>query len=98
VIVRPALDDWKTGGATVADVTVRYWAGAREAAGVDDERVDAASVAQVLALLTARGGRLAEVVSRSSVLVDGRVVRADGPDVPLADGQTVEVLPPFAGG
>ena len=82
----------------MADVTVRYWAAAREAAGVDDEHVDAASVGEVLGRLTARGGRLAEVVRRSSVLVDGRVVRHDGADVPLDDGQTVEVLPPFAGG
>ena len=82
----------------MADVTVRYWAGAREAAGVDDEPVSAGSVAEVLDLLRARGGRLAEVVDRSSVLVEGRVVRDDGAAVPLADGQTVEVLPPFAGG
>lgn len=82
----------------MAEVTVRYWAGAREAAGVDEERLGADTVAQVLAALSARGGRLAEVVARSSVLVEGRVVRDDAPDLPLVDGQTVEVLPPFAGG
>lgn len=82
----------------MAEVTVRYWAGAREAAGVDDERLDADTVSQVLQALTARGGRLAEVLARSSVLVDGRVVRDDARGLPLDDGQTVEVLPPFAGG
>ncbi|HEX3003643.1 MAG TPA: MoaD/ThiS family protein, partial [Angustibacter sp.] len=56
------------------------------------------TVGQVLQALSARGGRLAEVLARSSVLVDGRVVRADAPDLALAEGQTVEVLPPFAGG
>lgn len=80
------------------EVTVRYWAGAREAAGTDDERLTADSVGQVLQQLTARGGRLAEVLARSSVLVDGRVVRDDAPDLALTEGQTVEVLPPFAGG
>lgn len=82
----------------MAEVTVRYWAGAREAAGVEEEHVGADTVGQVLQALSARGGRLAEVLARSSVLVDGRVVRADAPDLALAEGQTVEVLPPFAGG
>lgn len=79
----------------MAEVTVRYWAGARDAAGTDDERLSATSVLELVAALCARPGPLAEVVRRSSVLVDGRVVRDD---VPLRDGQTVEVLPPFAGG
>ncbi|KQX61603.1 MoaD/ThiS family protein [Angustibacter sp. Root456] len=82
----------------MAEVTVRYWAGAREAAGVDEERLAADTVVEVLQALAARGGRLAEVLGRSSVLVDGRVVRDDATDLRLADGQTVEVLPPFAGG
>lgn len=76
-------------------VTVRYWAGAREAAGVDDEPVHAGSVARLRELLEQRGERLREVLRRSSLLVDGRVVRGDAP---LTAGQTVEVLPPFAGG
>lgn len=80
------------------DVTVRYWAGARDAAGTDEERLNAASVQDVVRQLTARGAPLEEVVRRSSLLVDGRVVHLDEPDVALADGQTVEVLPPFAGG
>lgn len=79
-------------------VTVRYWAGARDAAGVDDEQLAASSVREVVALLTSRGAPLDAVVRRSSVLVDGRVVRGDALDVTLLDGQVVEVLPPFAGG
>ncbi|GAB3592179.1 MoaD/ThiS family protein [Angustibacter peucedani] len=82
----------------MAEVTVRYWAGAREAAGVDDEPVAAASVREVVDQLTARGAPLDAVVRRSSLLVDGRVVRDDALDAALDDGQTVEVLPPFAGG
>lgn len=79
----------------MATVTVRYWAGAREAAGCDDESVSAAATAELVAELSARTPALAPVLARSSLLVDGRVVRDD---VLLADGQVIEVLPPFAGG
>jgi len=79
----------------VAEVTVRYWAGARDAAGTDDERLHATSVPELVAQLCGRPGPLPEVVRRSALLVDGQVARGD---VPLVDGQTVEVLPPFAGG
>jgi molybdopterin converting factor small subunit len=79
----------------VADVTVRYWAGARAAAGLDEERVEATSVQEVVSELSERSSTLAGVLALSSLLVDGRVVRSD---TALEDGQTVEVLPPFAGG
>jgi len=62
---------------------------------VDEEPLEAGSTGDVVAALTARGGELARVVALSSLLVDGSVVR-DAVD--LADGQVVEVLPPFAGG
>ncbi|WP_374101019.1 MoaD/ThiS family protein [Streptomyces phytophilus] len=45
------------------------------------------------------GEDLARVLARCSFLVDGRAVGArDHAGVALADGGTVEVLPPFAGG
>lgn len=79
----------------MADVTVRYWAGARAAAGVDDERLQVSSVDDLVQQLSARTPALAPVLALSSLLVDGLVAR--GP-VELADGAVVEVLPPFAGG
>jgi sulfur-carrier protein len=79
----------------VTEVLVRYWAGARQAAGLDEEWCVATSVQDVVRQLTQRSPALAEVVSRSSLLLDGQVVR---PDDVLEDGQTLEVLPPFAGG
>ena len=79
----------------MAQVSVRYWAGARAAAGVDEEPLEARSTGDVVDALTARGGELARVVAHSSLLVDGSVVRDA---VQLTDGQVVEVLPPFAGG
>ena len=79
----------------MAQVSVRYWAGARAAAGRDEESLVAGSTGDVVDALTARGGELARVVALSSLLVDGQVVHKP---LPLADGQVVEVLPPFAGG
>ena len=94
-VVLRRLGDDERHGVAVAEVSVRYWAGARAAAGVDEEPLVAASTADVVDTLTARGGELARVVALSSLLVDGQVVRDR---LPLTDGQVVEVLPPFAGG
>jgi sulfur-carrier protein len=79
---------------------IRYWAGAKAAAGVAEEPFEGEVLAEVLATVVARhGARLAEVVRRSSFLVDGAPVgRRDPADVRLPDGAVVEVLPPFAGG
>ncbi len=81
-------------------VRVRYWAAAREAAGVESEFVQAATLAEVLeAVATRHDARFARVLAASSLLVDGVAVgQLDPGHVPLADGVTLEVLPPFAGG
>ena len=77
-------------------VTVRYWAGARAAAGVAEERLDAGPlVGDVLDAAVREHPRLADVVAVCSVLGDGRSV---GREVAVPEGQVVEVLPPFAGG
>ena len=83
-------------------VTVRYWAAAKHAAGVAEETLEAATLAEALAQAVARRPAAAEfraVLDRSSFLVDGE--QAGGRDagaVALADGAVIEVLPPFAGG
>jgi molybdopterin converting factor small subunit len=80
-------------------VTIRYFAAARAAAGFDDEIVGVAPGTTVAALLHSLGERnpeLAKVLSRSSYLCDGIAVRDLG--MTLGDAQTVDVLPPFAGG
>jgi molybdopterin synthase sulfur carrier subunit len=82
-----------------AKVTVRYFAAARAAAGVDDEIVGLAPGATVGALvqtLSERDSGLAKVLSRCSYLCDGIAVRDLG--MTLSDAQTLDVLPPFAGG
>ena len=79
----------------MAQVTVRYWAGARDAAGRDEEQLDAPALGDLVQQLAHRTPALAEVLSVSSLLVDGQISR---PSRVLADGDVVEVLPPFAGG
>jgi len=80
--------------------TIRYWAAAKAAAGIAEEPFAEAVLADVLAAAVARhGAGLAQVVARSSFLVDGDPVgRRDPAQVSLPDGAVVEVLPPFAGG
>ena len=90
---------------TVGSVTVRYWAAARAAAGVDSDDIAVgrgATLAQVLdaaRVLHADRPRLAEVLGVCSVLVGDRPVgSADPAGVELHPGDVVELLPPFAGG
>nr|WP_322633602.1 MoaD/ThiS family protein [Glycomyces albidus] len=78
-------------------VTVRYFAGAKAAAGRAEEQVDAADVGELTAVLADRHGpALGKVLSASTLLVDG--LAAKDPATALPAGVTVEVLPPFAGG
>ena len=86
----------------MAKVTIRYWAAAKEAAGMPEESLEAVTLAEALnAIVASRkpGGRLQEVLSRSSFLVDAAPVgRAPRESILLDDGAVIEVLPPFAGG
>ncbi|TQR82553.1 MoaD/ThiS family protein [Mycobacterium hodleri] len=81
------------------DVKVRYFAAARAAAGVDAETVSlapGATVADLVGDLRTRGASLSKVLDRCSFLCDEIAVR--DVDKPLRTNQTVDVLPPFAGG
>jgi molybdopterin converting factor small subunit len=82
---------------------IRYWAGAREAAGVAEEPYAADTLADALSAAIERHGgsvgALAKVLGRCAFVVDGAPVsRQDPTAVRLSAGGTVEVLPPFAGG
>ena len=80
-------------------VTVRYFAAARAAAGAETETVHVApgtTVAGLVETLAARGPELARVLQRCSFLRDEIAVRDEATE--LSDGQTIDVLPPFAGG
>jgi molybdopterin synthase sulfur carrier subunit len=80
------------------DLTVRYFAGARAAAGRPEETVPAGrSLDELTRELAARhGDRLATVLEVASFLVDG--VACHDRRKPLPAGVTIDVLPPFAGG
>ncbi|WP_239333979.1 MoaD/ThiS family protein [Frankia sp. CiP3] len=84
----------------MACVTIRYWAAARDAAGVAEERQHADTLADLLATVSERHpGRLAAVLACCAFLVgDVPVGAREHADVLLVDGCVVEVLPPFAGG
>ena len=83
-------------------ITVRYFAAAAEAAGLDTETF--ATEALPLgtagdlrhAMVAAHGPELGRVLARCSLLAAGRRLPDD--DAPVPDGVTVDVLPPFAGG
>ena len=78
-------------------VTVRYFAGARAASGVDTESRDATSLDQLVGqIVAAHGERLERVLTACSFLVDGTSTRDRA--VALSPGAVVDVLPPFAGG
>ena len=82
--------------AAPAEVLVRYFAGAAEAAGREQEVLPrVATVAELRADLVERhGAAMARVLEVGSLLVDGVVTRDPG----RAIGDRVDVLPPFAGG
>lgn len=88
-------------------MNVRYFAAARAAAGVDEERFELPAGSTVESLLAAVLGverpepqagtpPLDRILARSSLLLNEVAVR-DRTTV-LAAGDVVDVLPPFAGG
>ncbi|MUM15896.1 MoaD/ThiS family protein [Mycobacterium sp. CBMA271] len=83
----------------VASITVRYFAAAASAAGIQEETVElpaGASFDDLTRHLAAKGAELEHVLARCSFLYDGVAVRnrSERPE----SGSVVDVLPPFAGG
>jgi molybdopterin converting factor small subunit len=78
-------------------LVVRYFAGARAAAGRTEEKLTAATLDGLIATLTeTHGESLGRVLSVASFLVDGVAWHDRGAELP--DDATIDVLPPFAGG
>jgi molybdopterin synthase sulfur carrier subunit len=83
----------------MATMSLHYWAGARAAAGVAEERFEADTIAAALeAACQSRGSAFRRVVSACSLLVDGLAVHAADLERPRSGAVRVELLPPFAGG
>ncbi|MET7418046.1 MoaD/ThiS family protein [Dactylosporangium sp. NPDC005555] len=79
-----------------AVLLVRYFAGARAAAGLAEEKVEAATLGELVAAVTDGRPKLASVITACSFLVDGTSWRDR--DAALPSAATVDILPPFAGG
>ncbi len=79
---------------------LRYWAAARAAAGVAEERREAPTLDRLLGdAVVEHGPALARVLSVCSVIVDGDPVGARAhTSVDVSAAALVDVLPPFAGG
>jgi molybdopterin converting factor small subunit len=78
-------------------ITVRYFAGARAAAGVDIETRNAGTLDELVGQIVGEhGAKLERVLTACSFLVDGTTTRDR--TLSLSPGTTVDVLPPFAGG
>jgi molybdopterin converting factor small subunit len=76
---------------------LRFFAGAAEAAGADSATVDASTIGELRAALGERyGSEFVRVLGLCSLLVNG--TRATDDTILLTPTDTVDVLPPFAGG
>ncbi|MGA0566616.1 MoaD/ThiS family protein [Rathayibacter sp. KR2-224] len=77
--------------------TVRFFAAAADAAGIDETTVDAVRLGDLTSALVERfGPELQRVLAKSSYLIDGE--RTTDASHGLAPDALVDVLPPFAGG
>lgn len=84
---------------TTVQLTVRYFAAARAAAGHDEETIRIRpdlTIGELVTHLSERNEHLAKVLKRCSFLRDGVAVRDT--EAALGNARTVDVLPPFAGG
>lgn len=97
-----SMTSWDAG---VGEITLRYWAGARAAAGVETDvmavsaPVTVAQVREHALALHPGSDQLGRVLAVCSVLVDDTPVGRRDPDsVSVPVGAHVEFLPPFAGG
>jgi len=77
------------------EVTIRYFAAARAAAGESTATAQADSVKELVDVVAADRPELARVLGICSFLLDGERVDLNAH---LSEGAVVDALPPFAGG
>ena len=100
---KPAGGHVESAGA--GTVTVRYWAAAKAAAGVDSDVLAVTQDTTLAAVLAtvfaihADSPKFYDVIGVCSVLVGDRPMGGfAAEDVVIRPGDSVELLPPFAGG
>lgn len=77
--------------------TVRFFAAAADVVGSESLTLPVSTVAELRTTVQSRFGASAtHVIAQCAVLVNGQ--RVDDDTVTLSDEDTVDVLPPFAGG
>lgn len=84
---------------TTIAVTVRFFAAARDAAGKDTDVLSVpigSTIDDAICELSGQSDKMALVLQKCSFLCDGVAVRDRG--TVLHAHQTLDVLPPFAGG
>lgn len=83
-------------------LTLVYFAWVREAVGRDEERVErpapGTTVADIVAMLAARGGGHAEAFGDASRLRAALDQRFVGMDTPIGDARELAIFPPVTGG
>ena len=77
-------------------VTVRFYAAARKAAGVSELQLEPATAMQVLDKAVEAHPNLAQVLPQCSFLLNE--VALHDLSTQVLDNETLDVLPPFAGG
>ena len=80
-------------------IRLHYWAGARAAAGVEEDQLEAESVQAALDLACRdRDAHFARVLGLSTILIEGVAAHPAALRAPRTEPVLAEVLPPFAGG
>ena len=94
-----------SGSSAVVGITVRYWAAAKSAAGVEADVVDVTGPTTLAAVLRevlrrhADSARFEDVVGVCSILLGDRPVGGEDPEeITVKPGDVLQLLPPFAGG
>ena len=78
-------------------VQVRYFAAAAAAAGIEEESVKPGTLAEIVEKIGDKHGALmVKVLPACSFLIDGTATTDH--TVAVSGGQSIDVLPPFAGG
>lgn len=90
------IDPCQQSAASSMAVTVRLFAAARSAAGMREVQLEGATVRDVLDALQVTSPAVARVLPQCSYLLNEVACRDHSASV--ADGDVLDVLPPFAGG